>query len=80
MVLFNYYNNLIKSKDMWYPHVIPARKSEVGGSQSEPGLGKKHKTLFEKQTKDQKDWGVDQVVECLPSKHEAMSSIPSTMG
>jgi hypothetical protein len=26
----------------------------------------------------QKDWDMAQVVECLPNKHEALSSIPNT--
>jgi hypothetical protein len=39
---------------------------------------KKYETIFEKQIKKQKDWGVSQVVECLPSKPEALNSIPST--
>jgi hypothetical protein len=38
----------------------------VGGQESEAGLGQKHKTLPEKQTKTKKAGGMAQVAEHLP--------------
>jgi hypothetical protein len=59
--------------------VIPATpEAEVGGSRSEATPGQNLETLSEKQTKSKKTEGVDQVVECLPSKCKALNSIPST--
>jgi hypothetical protein len=44
------------------------------GYQSEAGPRQKCKTLPEKITEAKKTWGVAQVAQCLPNKHEALSS------
>jgi hypothetical protein len=41
------------------------------------GLGKKQNLIF-KITRGKRAGGMAQVVECLPSKHKALSSNPST--
>jgi hypothetical protein len=51
---------------------------EVGGSLTEASLGKKFKTLFEKQTKSKRTGGLAQVAEHSPIKNEALKSISST--
>jgi hypothetical protein len=57
-------------------HVIPStRVTEAGVSKSKSGLGKSMRPYLKKKLKA-KDWGVAQVVVTLPSKHEALSSIP----
>jgi hypothetical protein len=60
--------------------VIPSvQETEVGGLQSKAILpGQKYNTLSEKQTKSKRTGDVVQVVDYLPSKHEAQSSIHST--
>jgi hypothetical protein len=44
----------------------------------EASLGNKSEILFQKKTTQTRVGGVTQVVECLPSKSEALSSNPST--
>jgi hypothetical protein len=61
-------------------HVIPAiREAEIGRSQAEESLGKKHETLSEKQTKSKRTWGMAQGLQCLPSQWETLSSMSSTI-
>jgi predicted flavoprotein YhiN len=53
--------------------VIPATwESETGGSQVQlkTSPGKVSETLSQKQNEKQMDWGMAQVIECLPSRHE----------
>jgi hypothetical protein len=55
-----------------YPEA-PGRRMTVQGQPRQ-----KQETLSEKWTKKQRSWCVAKVVECLPSKHKAVSLIPST--
>jgi hypothetical protein len=50
----------------------------VGKLESEASLGKGHESLSKKQTKKQKDQGMDQAVEHIPSKHDDLHLILST--
>jgi hypothetical protein len=57
--------------------IIPVtQKAEVGRAQSDAGPGKSMRPYLKH--KNQKTWSVNQVVEHLPSKHEALNSIPSS--
>jgi hypothetical protein len=58
--------------------IIPgAQEAEVGGSWFEASLGKFNTIPYLKNKLV--DWGIAQVVECLPSKLEAQSSITTSV-
>jgi hypothetical protein len=48
---------------------------EVGGLPSKASSDKRTRPYLKKQTKRKKDWGCSSSEECLPNKHEALSSI-----
>jgi hypothetical protein len=60
------------------PVILPTWEAEIGGSRFEVSLGNKSKTLSQKYPTQK--WagtgGVAQVVQHLPSQHEALSSNP----
>jgi hypothetical protein len=60
----------------WWPtSVVSAmRETKIGGSWSKTGPRPKHETLYKKITKAKNQNCVIQVVECLPSKCEALNS------
>jgi hypothetical protein len=58
---------------LWYTSTQHNNKKKI-----EASPGKVSKTLSQKQNINKKGWVVAQVVEWLPSKCEAPSSIPST--
>jgi hypothetical protein len=61
----------------WCTHIIPATwKVEVGESQAH--LGKSVRTYLKKQTESKRTGDMAQMIEYLLSKHEVLSSKPST--
>jgi hypothetical protein len=51
---------------------------EVGGSLSRGIGGKSTRPYLKNKTKSKRTWGIAQVVEHLPIKNKALSSIPNT--
>jgi hypothetical protein len=61
------------------PSTPAIQEAKVEGSWSEASLGKvSRRFCLKKQIKTKRTRGVAQVVEQLPSKQEALSSIPTT--
>jgi hypothetical protein len=71
-----YFQSSLNSKEgrSWNTSVIPAtKKAEIGGWWAEVSLGKIIRPYLKN-----KGWGIPQGVKCLPSKHEVLSTDPST--
>jgi hypothetical protein len=56
-----------------------SRRQRQEDSKFEANLGEVSKTLSQKQSENKRAGDIAQVVEGLPSQHEALSSIPSTV-